>query len=107
MKKLFFALALTGIIGATSINTVSALAQSKVAVSGGEEEKKKKHKCKKEKACCKAKSSAAAESKAGEKKCCASHAAAQTGSCHSKTPASGTKTSETKPAELKKELPTE
>lgn len=77
MKKLFFALALTGIIGAASVNTVSAMTHSKVVVNGGGDEKKKKRKkCDKEKTDCKSAGTASPESKcsSGEKKCCHSGA---------------------------------
>ena len=71
MKKLFFALALTGIIGAVSVNTVSAMTHSKVIVNNGGDDKKKKEKCSKDKACCKS-GTASADGKcsAGDKKCC-------------------------------------
>jgi len=61
MKKLFFALALTGIVGAASVNTVSAMTHSKVVVNCGGDEKKEKDKkeCKKDGKCSN-----------GEKKCC-------------------------------------
>ena len=52
MKKLFFALALTGFLGASVINTVSAATHSKVFVKGGEDDKKKKKDSKKDSKCC-------------------------------------------------------
>lgn len=93
MKKLFFALAFTGFVGAASIHTVSAMTHSKIVMNGGEEDKKKKDKCKKDKSCCKSKTGATADAKCtkGEaKKCCAS--ASSQKSCSDKT----TTTSETK-----------
>jgi|ERR1035437_1425912 hypothetical protein len=77
MKKLFFALALTGIVGAASVNTVSAMTHSKIVVAGGGDEKKKKKKCDKDKASCKGEGTASSDGKcaAGEKKCC--HAGAK------------------------------
>lgn len=97
MKKLFLALALTGFVGAATINTVSAMTHSKVVVSGGEEDKKKKDskKCAKGAECCKSKTNATADTKCtkGEaSKCCSSKTTSQTSSCHDKT----TTTSETK-----------
>ena len=89
MKKLFFALALTGIVGAVSVNTVSAMTHSKVVVNCGEEDKKKKDKkeCKKDGKC---------SSANGEKKCC--HAGAK--SPEAKTTSSDK--SDTKKVEEKK-----
>ena len=101
MKKLFFALALTGFVGAASVNTVSAMTHSKIVVSGGEEDKKKKNskKCAKGAECCKSKTGATADAKCtkGEaKKCCSSATTQKT--CSEKT----TTTSETK-TDVKKE----
>ncbi len=74
MKKLFLAFALIGIVGAVSVNTVSAMTHAKVIVGGGEECKHKKgEKCSKEKGCCKsgtASTDAKCSSASGEKKCC-------------------------------------
>ena len=89
MKKLFFALALTGIVGAASVNTVSAITHSKVFVNGGGDDKKKK-KCTKDKACCKSKAGATADAKEGEKKCCKSSVATKT--CSGKTAVTSTET---------------
>lgn len=77
MKNLFLAIALTGFVGAASLNTVSAFAPSKVVMGGGEECKKDK-KCKKGASCCKSKTTATAGNEkktcsSGEaKKCCSS-----------------------------------
>ena len=93
MKKLFLALALTGIVGVASVNTIAAITHSKVVVGGGEEDKKKKDKCKKDKSCCKSQTGATADAKCtnGEtKKCCSSATSQKT--CTQKT----TTTSETK-----------
>ena len=83
MKKLFLAFALIGIVGAASVNTVSAMTHSKVIVNGGGEDKTKKDKkeCKKDGKCCSAN---------GDKKC-----------CHSKD-AKTTKEADTKKAEVVK-----
>ena len=62
MKKLFFALALTGIVGAASVNTVSAMTHSKIVVNCGDDDKKKKDKCSKDKA--------DGKCSMGDKKCC-------------------------------------
>lgn len=61
MKKLFFALALTGIVGLASVNTVSAITNSKVVVNvvGDEKKDKDKKDCKKDGKC-----------SMGERKCC-------------------------------------
>lgn len=100
MKNLFLALALTGFVGAASINTVSAFASAKMTVGGGEECKKDK-KCKKGSACCKAKTTATAST---EKKSCSSTNAGRKCCSHSKTTASATPATTdakpvTKPAE--------
>ena len=42
MKKLFYALALAGIVGSASIGTATAITHSKVIMKGGGDEKKKK-----------------------------------------------------------------
>jgi hypothetical protein len=64
MKKLFFALMLTGLISGATINTVSAMSHAKVVSKNGQEDdKKKKDKCSKDKACCKAKGTASADGK--------------------------------------------
>ena len=65
MKKLFFALALTGFLGASAINTVSAVTHTKVFVKGGEDDKNKKDK--KNKKCC---SKDAANATSADKKAC-------------------------------------
>ena len=90
MKKLFWALALTGFVGAATINSVSAITHSKVVVLGGEDEKNKKEKKKK---CCKTEASC---KKDGEKKCC------------SKTKSDkSTSSTETKKVEVEKNVVTE
>ncbi len=58
MKKLFFALALAGFVGAATVNTVSASNHKIVFVKGGDEKDKKKD-CKKDEKC-----------KDGDKKSC-------------------------------------
>lgn len=67
MKKLFFALALTGFLGASAINTVSAATHVKVFVKGGEDDKKKDKKSKKDSKCC---SKDAANVSSTDKKAC-------------------------------------
>ncbi|MBI3501126.1 MAG: hypothetical protein HY063_04970 [Bacteroidetes bacterium] len=91
MKKLFFALAFTGFLGAATVNTISAATHVKVFVKGGEDDKKKKKDCKKDSKCC----SKDANASAGDKKTCAKG----TGCCHAKT----TSSSETKVEEKKTE----
>lgn len=80
MKKLFFALALTGFVSAAAIGTVSAMTHNKIVMKcKGDDDKKKKEKCSKDKACCKSTATASETSKCsaagGEKKCC--HATAK------------------------------
>jgi hypothetical protein len=65
MKKLFLLIAFTGIVGASSALSVSALTKGTVITLGGEEKKEEKKKCDKDKACCKKGESAKACS--GEK----------------------------------------
>lgn len=88
MKNLFLALALTGFIGAVSMNTVAAFTHAKVIMCGGEECKHKKgEKCTKGDKCCKSKTTATADkkcSKDGEKKCC-SHSSAKKSTTTSET----------------------
>ena len=96
MKKLFLAFALTGIVGAVSVNTVSAMAHSKAeACCGGDEKTKKDKKCSKdEKANCKS-GTASADGKCSgaDKKCCHSKDAKTT---------SSTENSDTKKTEVAK-----
>jgi len=106
MKKLFFALALTGFVGAATISMVSAMTHSKIVVSGGEEDKKKKDskKCAKGTECCKSKTGATADAKCtkGEaKKCCSSKTTSQTSSCTGKTATTETKTDVKKVEDMK------
>ena len=96
MKKLFFALALTGFLGASAINTVSAMTHAKVCVNGGEEDKKKKTKkdCKKDAKCCSkdvANATTADKQACAEKKVCSK----ATKCCNAGTK-TATTTSETK-----------
>lgn len=88
MKKLFFALALTGIIGAATVDTASAVTHSKVFVKGGEDDKIKKKDCKKDSKCC----SKDANASSADKKSCSKGS----GCCHSKAGATAGSTSETK-----------
>lgn len=60
MKKLFLLFAFTGIVGASSAVTVTALTKGTVITLGGEEKKDEKKKCDKKKACCKKDETAAA-----------------------------------------------
>lgn len=104
MKNLFLAIALTGFVGAASLNTVSAFAPSKVTVGGGEECKKDK-KCKKGSACCKSKTATA--STGNEKKTCSSGETTKKCCSHSKattsaTPATSDVKTDTKTAEAVK-----
>ncbi|HEY4800093.1 MAG TPA: hypothetical protein VII99_13520 [Bacteroidia bacterium] len=72
MKKLFLALALTGFVGAVTVNTASAISHSKVIMKGGDDDKAKKDKKSKDK-CCKSDGKSAdgkCSSSNGEKKCC-------------------------------------
>lgn len=106
MKKLFFALALTGFVGAATINTVSAMTHSKVVVGGGEEDKKKKDskKCAKGAECCKSKTGATADAKCtkGEtKKCCSSSAKKSCSDKSNTSTTSETKTDVKKVEEVK------
>jgi len=71
MKKLFLLIAFTGIIGASSAITVSALTKGTVITLGGEEKKDKKKKCDKKKACCKKDASASAAEGTATTKTCA------------------------------------
>ena len=105
MKKLFFALALTGFLGASAINTVSAMTHSITFVKGGEEDKnKKKDKkdCKKDTKCC---SKDAANATASDKKACSEGKVCSKGTscCHAgaKTTTSETKTDVKKVEETK------
>ena len=83
MKKLFFALALAGFVGAATVNTVSAASHKIVFVKGGEEKDKKKD-CKKDGKCC-SKDAASADKKdcSKDKKCC--HSKGSTSSTETKT----------------------
>ena len=93
MKKLFFALALTGFVGAASINTVSAATHSKIILKGGEEDKNKKKNKKKDAKCC---SKDAANATAADKKACSEGKTCSKGTscCHAgaKTTTTETKT---------------
>ena len=97
MKKLFFALALTGIIGAATVSTVSAMTHSTVIVKGGDEKKKDKKDCKKDSKCC---SKDAASATASEKKEASEGKNCSKGKtcCHAKTE---TKAEEKKAVETK------
>ncbi len=90
MKKLFLALALTGMVSAVSASTIASLNNSAIVTvlgdNKGDDKGKKKDCCKKgeEKACCKGKATKACAKdekscKKGEKKaCCKKDAAAAT-----------------------------
>lgn len=69
MKKLFFAIALTGFVGAATINTASAITHTKIILKGGDNDKKKKDSSK-DKTCCKSTGTASATGTATEAKSC-------------------------------------
>lgn len=103
MKKLFLALALTGFVGAASINTLCAMTHSKVVVTGSEEDKnKKKDKkdCKKDAKCC---SKDAPTASAADKKACAEGKTCSKGTscCHAGAKTASQTKSEDKPADAK------
>ena len=102
MKKLFFALALTGFLGASVINTVSAATHSKVFVKGGEDDKKKKKDSKKDSKCC----SKDANASASDKKSCTEGKVCSkgTGCCHAGAKTTSP-TTEPKTEEKKTETP--
>ena len=101
MKKLILAFALTGFVGAASINTVSAMTHTKVCVTGGEEDKKKKSKkeTKKDGKCC---SKDAANATTADKKSCDEGKVCSKGTscCHAGTKTTSG-TTEAKPEEKK------
>lgn len=88
MKKIFLLVAFTGIIGASSALTVSALTKGTVITLGGEEKKAEKKKCDSKKACCK--SDAKAKSCSHEKteaKACSHNEVKGKACCKGKTEA--------------------
>lgn len=85
MKKLFFLLAFTGVVGAASATSFASITHSSVITitKGDDKDKDKKKKCDKDHACCKSKSGeASTKSCSGEKtsgkSCCKSKTASTT-----------------------------
>lgn len=79
MKKIFLLMAFTGIVGASSALSISALTKATVITIGGDEKKEEKKKCDKKKACCKKDETAKAGEKTEAKGC--SHGDAKAKSC--------------------------
>jgi hypothetical protein len=89
MKKIFIALAISGLFASSTINTISAATHIKVFANGGEEDKCKKDK--KEKKCC----SKDASASASDKKACSEGKVCSKGEkcCHAKSQAQTSNTS--------------